>query len=344
MIDVFAHLRSLIAIPSTTGHEGPLADHLAGLLSDLGWTVNQQRIEGVRRNVFASMGGRTRVVLCTHMDTVPGPAEAREDERFIYGRGSCDAKGSAAAMIAAAERLKSEGAAGLGLLFVAGEETDSLGARRANDLDVGSEYVIVGEPTDNRLGLGHKGTVFVRLAARGVRAHSALPHLGESAVEKLLDALADVRGLRFGEDPRLGPTLLNIGQIQGGTAANVVADEASALLAIRPSVSVSDVLSRLAEAVSGRVEMEVITASEPQRLWTLPGIPTAIFPFGTDIPYLTSFGKPFLYGPGSAVWAHAEDERIEKIQLTEAVNGYRDLVFRLLAGETVLGPQEGHRP
>jgi acetylornithine deacetylase len=186
--------------------------------------------------------------------------------------------------------------------------------------------------------------VFVRLAARGLRAHSALPHLGESAVEKLLDVLAVVRGLRFGEDPRLGPTLLNIGQIQGGTAVNVVADEAAALLAIRPSVSVSDVLSRLAEAVSGRVEMEIITASEPQRLWTLPGLPTAVFPFGTDIPYLLSFGKPLLYGPGSAVWAHADYERIEKRQLVEAVDGYGDLVLRLLAGETALGPQEGHRP
>jgi acetylornithine deacetylase len=344
MTDVFELLRDLIAIPSVTGAEGPLADFLAGRLSEMRWTVKQQPIEGDRRNIFASDGARTRVVLCTHMDTVPGTSAAREDDRFIYGRGSCDAKGSAAAIIAAAERLRAEGAAGVGLLFVAGEETDSLGARRAKELGVGSEFVIVGEPTENRLGLGHKGTVFIRLAAFGKRAHSALPHLGESAVEKLLDVLADVREVRFGMDPRLGPTLLNIGHIQGGTAANVVADEAAALLAVRPSVSVSDVLSRLAEAVAGRVEMEILTASEPQRLWTLPGLPTAVFPFGTDIPYLTGFGKPLLYGPGSAVWAHAADERVEKSQLSEAVGGYENLVRRLLAGETVHGSSEGHRP
>ena len=344
MVDVFGLLRDLIAIPSTTGAEGPLADFLCGRLSDLGWTVKQQPLEGDRRNIFASDGARAKVVLCTHMDTVPGETGAREDEQFIYGRGSCDAKGSAAAMIASAERLKADGAAGVGLLFVAGEETDSLGARRANEWGIGSEFVIVGEPTENRLGLGHKGTVFVRLSASGKRAHSALPHLGESAVEKLLDLLADVRGIRFGEDPQLGPTLLNIGHIQGGTAVNVVADEAAALLAIRPSVSVSNVLIRLAEAVAGRAEMEIITASEPQRLWTLPGFPTAVFPFGTDIPYLTALGKPFLYGPGSAVRAHADDERIEKSQIIDAVAGYRGLVLRLLAGEAVLGSPEGRHP
>jgi acetylornithine deacetylase len=342
--DVFGLLRSLIAIPSITGAEGPLADFLAGRLLGAGWTVKQQIVNGDRRNVFASDGARTKVVFCTHLDTVPGESLSGEDERFIYGRGSCDAKGSMAAMIAAAALLKADGPVGVGLLFVAGEETDSLGARLANDLGIDSDFVIVGEPTDNRLGVGHKGTVFVRLAARGKRAHSALPHLGESAVEKLLDVLADVRGLRFGEDPQLGPTLLNIGQIQGGTAANVVADEAEALLAIRPSVSVADVLTRLAEVAAGRAEMEVLTASEPQRLWTLLGIPTAVFPFGTDIPYLTAFGKPLLYGPGSAVWAHAADERIEKAQLSEAVDGYRSLARRLLAGEAVLGAPEGHRP
>lgn len=341
MVDVFGLLRTLIAIPSITGAEGPLADFLARELAGLSWTVGQQTIDGDRRNVFATAGAGTRVILCTHMDTVPGEASAREDDAFIHGRGSCDAKGCLAAMIAAAVRLKAEGVTGVGLLFVAGEETDSLGARRANDLAPGSEFIIVGEPTDNRLGLGHKGTVFVRLAARGKRAHSALPHLGESAVDKLLDVLSDVRSIRFGTDPQLGPTLLNIGRLDGGVAANVVADEAAAVLAIRPSVSVADVLSRLAEAVSGRVDIDIITASEPQRLWTLPGMETAVFPFGTDIPYLTAFGKPLLYGPGSAVWAHAADERVEKKQLTEAVLGYHSLVRRLLAGETVRSPEEG---
>jgi acetylornithine deacetylase len=336
---LFRLLEKLIEIPSTTGAEGPLADFLAGELRRLSFDVREQGIEGNRRNLLATDGAKPRVILCTHLDTVPGAAAAGEDDAFILGRGACDAKGSQAAMIAAAAELKADGVRGLGLLFVVGEETDSIGARRANDLAPGSEFIIVGEPTDNRLGLGHKGTVFIRLQASGRRAHSALPHLGESAVEKLLDVLADVRAVRFGEDPRLGPTLLNIGRIQGGSAANVIADEASAVLAIRPSVSVADVLSRLAEATAGRVEAEIITASEPQRLWTLAGFETAVFPFGTDIPYLTAFGKPLLCGPGSAQWAHAADERVPKTQLVEAVSGYRDLVRRLLAGEGVQGPQ-----
>lgn len=343
MLDVLPLLRELLAVPSVTGSEGPLAGFLAERLAGEGWAVSEQAVDGDRRNVLATDGERPRVVLCTHQDTVPGEVEMREDDDVLFGRGACDAKGSMAAMIAAAAELKAAGVRGVGLLFVAGEETDSLGARRANEWGLGSEYVIVGEPTELKLGLGHKGTVFVRLCASGKRAHSALPHLGESAVEKLLDVLAEIRAIRFGEDPRLGPTLLNIGCLQGGSAANVVADEASALLAIRPAVSVSDVLTHLAEAVGGRVEMEVLTASEPQRLWTLAGQPTAVFPFGTDIPYLRALGKPLLYGPGSAIWAHAADERVEKKQLAGAVAGYQTIVRRLLAGEETLGSPEGNR-
>ena len=338
MVDLFGLLKMLVGTPSPTGGEGILADFLARELKSLSFDVREQSVEGNRRNILATDGGRPRVLFCTHMDTVPGEAAAREDEAEIHGRGACDAKGSMAAMIDAASRLKAEAVRGVGLLFVVGEETDSLGARRANDLDLGSEYIIVGEPTDNRLGLGHKGTVFVRLSALGKRAHSALPHLGESAVEKLLDVLEDIRAIHFGEDPELGPTLFNIGQIEGGVAANVIADEAAALLALRPAVSVADVLSRLAEAVSGRVELEIITASEPQRLWTLPGVETAVFPFGTDIPYLAALGKPLLLGPGSARFAHAADERVEKRQLTAAVAAYQSLARRLLKGEAVSGP------
>jgi len=337
-VDLFHLLKTLINIPSPTGSEGPLADFLAAELARLSFRVRQQRLEGDRRNVWITDGTTPRVILCTHMDTVPGEARAAEDDKFIYGRGACDAKGSMGAMIAAAERLAAEGQSGFGLLFVAGEETDSLGARRANEESPGSEFIVVGEPTGNRLGLGHKGTLFIRLTARGKGAHSAMPQLGESAVDKLLDVLNDIRKIEFGVDEQLGPTLVNIGRIEGGVGVNIVADRAMADLAVRPAVSVADAFDRVAERTAGRAEIEVLTKSEPQRLWTMDGFATAIFPFGTDIPHLPALGKPFLYGPGEPGWAHAAAERVEKSHLTAAVDGYCRLVRGFLADVPLRAP------
>ncbi len=340
-MDVVALLRALVDVPSPTGSEGPLADLLVRVLARPPFRVREQTVDGERRNVWADDGTTPRVILSTHMDTVPGPAESAEDAEFVYGRGACDAKGSMAAMIAAARGLADEGLTGVGLLFVVGEETDSAGARLANDLAPGSQAIIVGEPTDNRLGLGHKGTLFARIQARGKRAHSAMPHLGQSAIETLLDVLDEVRRADFGEDPVLGRTLVNIGIVEGGIAANVVPDAAAAVLAIRPALSVSDSLARLTEIIAGRAEIEIQTTSEPQKLWMLDELETAVFPFGTDVPHLTAFGKPLLFGPGSARWAHAEGERIEKKQLLDAVEGYETIIRRILSGEPLRQPAAG---
>lgn len=329
----------LVAIPSPTGEEGRLADRLAVLFDRSPFDVRRQPAAPGRDNLFIVAGEEApRVVLCTHMDTVPGEVEARDDAARIFGRGACDAKGSLAAMAAAAFRLADRGRLGFGLLFVVGEETDSIGARAADSLGTGSGALIVGEPTGNRLGLGHKGALFVKLSVSGRRAHSALPHLGESAVETLLDILNDVRSADFGRDPVLGRTLLNIGRIEGGVAANVIPDEASAVLGLRPATSSAETLARLADAVAGRAGIEIITSSEPQKLWTLPGFETAVFPFGTDCPHLKSFGRPFLLGPGDARWAHARDERIVRSEIAAAVTLYEELVERLLDGEEPASP------
>ncbi|MCX6560144.1 MAG: M20/M25/M40 family metallo-hydrolase [Candidatus Aminicenantes bacterium] len=341
-MDPIGLLKDLVGIPSTTGSEGALADHLAGLFDQLPFRVLRQPVEPGRDNLFITAGeDDPKVVLCTHMDTVPGAAAATEDEKSIYGRGACDAKGSLAAMAAAAFGLADRGVSGFGLLFVVGEETDSIGARTANGLGLGSGALIVGEPTGNKLGLGHKGALFVELHVAGRRAHSALPHLGASAIEALLDILNSLRAADFGRDPVLGPTLLNIGRIEGGVAPNVIADEATSVLGLRPAVSCSETLARLAEAVAGRARIEIITASEPQKLWTLPGFETDLFPFGTDCPHLTAFGRPFLVGPGDARWAHAEDERIAKSEILAAVPIYESLVTRLLEGEEPTAPRLG---
>jgi acetylornithine deacetylase len=330
-MDVFELTKALVGIPSPTGSEGAVAAYLSAYLKSLGLDVREQEVEPGRINLFASRSARPTITFCTHMDTVPGHIPASEDSAFIYGRGACDAKGIIAALITAASGLNREGIKEFGLLFVVGEETDSLGAKMANSLGIKSKFLIVGEPTENKLGRGHKGVLTIRLAAKGRRAHSAFPELGESAVEKLLDGLAGLRRLDMGEDPVLGRNLMNIGQIEGGTAANVIPDSAWAIVSFRTSVAPETILDLAGRAIGPGVKIEVITKSQPQVLFTVPGFEEAVLPYGSDIPYLSSFGKPLLIGPGSALDAHTEGEKIEKKKLLDAVEIYMKLTRRLLA-------------
>jgi len=325
--------KDLINVPSVTGQENEIAEFLKGFLKSQGFDIQTQKVQGNRKNVLATSGSKPRIILCTHLDTVPPYFGASEDEDYIRGRGACDAKGIMASMIWAARELKKSGTKEIGLLFVVGEETDSIGAKMANDLDIGSDFIVVGEPTENKLGLGHKGVVVFRLAFRGKAAHSAYPELGVSAIEKLMDALQNVRSLDFGVDPLLGKSTLNIGKIEGGLAANIIADFASAELSIRSALPPAQILEKVMAAVGQEAEFHIRSQSEAQRLFTVPGMEQVAVPYGTDIPHLHphNFGKPLLLGPGSATLAHTEDERVEKRQLCEAVEIYKNLVKRLLA-------------
>jgi acetylornithine deacetylase len=329
-LHVFELTKSLINIPSATGSEGRLADYLLHLLRGESFRVRTQEVAAGRKNLLAMLEEPPAVILCTHLDTVPDWFGASEDGLCIYGRGACDAKGIMAAMIVAASGLRAEGLRNIGLLFVVGEETDSLGAQKANDLAVGSRFIIVGEPTQNKLATAHKSVLTLSLAAAGKAGHSAYPERGESAIVKLLDVLADVSRLDFGADPVLGPTLMNIGRIEGGTAPNVIPESAAAIVSYRSGASPDIILSKVRAVTEGRVEIAVTTKSDPQVLFTVPGIEQDVMPFGTDIPYLTSFGKPLLLGPGSVLDAHTKNEKVEKKQLEEAVAIYQFLVRTLL--------------
>jgi acetylornithine deacetylase len=323
--------KKLINIPSITGSEAAIADYLSDYLRSQGFEVREQEIEGSRRNILALLQPNPRVMFCTHLDTVPPFFAAREDETYIYGRGACDAKGIMASMIWAGLELEKAGVANIGLLFVVGEETDSIGATKANDLDLGSGFLIDGEPTENKMGRGHKGLVTLKITASGRSAHSAFPHLGESAIEKLIEALQEIRFLDFGEDPAWGKTLVNIGKIEGGIAHNVVPDSASALLSLRSGQPSCRIIDKIKSAVCPKVEVEILGQSEPQTLFTLSGFEQAVLPYGTDLPYLNTFGKKLLLGPGSALFAHTENDRIEKAQLFTAVEIYKEVAKRLLA-------------
>jgi len=326
--------RELVDIESISGNEGRLGEKVAGLLDELarrhGGEVVRMEVEPGRHNVFARFGAPV-VTLSTHLDTVPPFVASREDEDWIWGRGSCDAKGILASMICAAEDLLAEGTRGFGLLFVVGEERNSAGACHAARHPQGSKFLINGEPTENRLALGSKGALRYEVHARGRMAHSAYPELGESAIEKLLDVLERVRRIELPRDELLGPCTLNIGQIAGGRAPNVVADEAMASLLFRLVGDPAPLRAAVGRACEGRAEAAEILCLPALRLGTEEGFETTVVAYATDIPaFQGAWGEPFLLGPGSIHVAHTAEERVPKAQLAEAVTIYRGLVRRLL--------------
>jgi acetylornithine deacetylase len=269
-------------------------------------------------------------VLSTHYDCVPPFFPAREEDGRLYGRGSCDAKGILSAQIAAAERLRASGETRIGLLFVVGEERGSEGARVANALAPGSSFLINGEPTDNRLASATRGVYRVKLRATGRAAHSSQPGLGESAIEKLVDALVAAREVEWPVDPDLGQTFYVAGLISGGVAPNVIPSAAEAELMFRTVGDSGAIRERLESRLGSLVTIEDVIDVPPVRLRTVPGFETAVFSFTTDIPFLDRWGAPLLLGPGSIVQAHTADEFVEIPELVRAVDLYEGLARDLL--------------
>jgi acetylornithine deacetylase len=323
--------RSLVDIDSTTGREADAGQWIAAFLRSRGYRVTEQPVANGRFNVLATLDQPPRIALSTHFDCVPPFFESREERGLIFGRGSCDAKGILAAQVAAAERVRASGESRFALLFVVGEERGSDGARIANEqAPAGLEYLINGEPTDNRLGSATRGIYRVRLRASGRAAHSSFPELGESAIDKLLDALMVIRGLQLPDDALLGRTHYTVGLIDGGVAPNVVSPHASAELAFR-TVGDGEPIRRALHVVDALVTVESILDVPAVRLHTLPGFETAVFPFTTDVPMLSAWGTPLLLGPGSIHVAHTDEEHIAIDELNVAVDLYESLMKRLLA-------------
>ncbi len=336
-MDLFELTKKLIKIPSVTGDEKAVGEFLAAYLESLGYKVEQQRVAAGRFNVLATTGASPRVVLSTHMDTVPPHISSSENEEWIFGRGACDAKGIIAAQIAAAERLRAQGMNEIALLFTVDEELGSEGARVANSISLASEceYLINGEPTDNKLAGATKGSLRLTLTAKGQSAHSAYPEQGESAIEKMLDVLQDIRHCLWPSDELLGATTCNIGVIDGGTRANVIPAEASAILQLRLVNDANGVKSILEKVVAGRAEVEYLSVHDPVHLFTVAGFEQCVVRFTTDIPYLSRWGKPLLLGPGSILKAHTDGEGVRKTELSEAVDLYARLARNLLLTQSI---------
>jgi len=330
-MNLFEMTRQLMSIPSVTGTEGEVGRFLSSHLTGLGYRVNQQNVAAGRFNVLA-FADHPRVVLCTHMDTVPPILPVREDDEYLYGRGACDTKGIIAAMLEAGAGLRRDGVANVGYLFVVGEETYSAGAKAANALKWNSEYVFVGEPTENRLARAQKGAVAANVSVTGRAAHSGYPEAGVSAIDNLWKVLSECQSADWGNDSVLGKGTLNVGVFNGGERANIVPAHATASVMIRTIESRSAVEERMRRIVGNRASLEIIAGSDPQMMHVVDGFPTTVVSFGSDVPYLGNLGKRLLAGPGSILDAHTADEKIRKAELMQGVDLYERLVKKLLAG------------
>jgi acetylornithine deacetylase len=335
---VFELTRQLIDIESVTNNEEAvgnfLFDYLRPLAERFGGHVERIEVAPRRFNVFAQWGERLLVTLSTHIDTVPPFFPSREDDEFIWGRGASDTKGIIASMLLATGELLEAGQRDFGVLFVVGEEKNSAGAYHAASAPRGSRYIINGEPTENKLALGTKGALRYEATATGKTAHSAYPELGDSAIHKLIDALAEMRSLPLPTDPVLGPSTLNIGTLSGGRAPNVIADEAQAEIMIRTVGDTSETQRAFEHAAEGRCRLRKVIEIPAVHLKAVEGIETTVVAYATDIPaFAGQWGEPLLIGPGSIHVAHSDHERVPKSQLLEAVGIYRRIVTQLCKSE-----------
>jgi acetylornithine deacetylase len=330
-MDPIALTRELVQIDSPTGQEGPVGEFLARALEKLGYQVKRQEVTPGRWNVLA-MRDRPVVFLSTHMDTVPPNLPFREDATHLHGRGTADAKGIAAAQIAATESLAAKGERRVGLLFLVGEEYGSDGARAADSLEPKGRFMINGEPTENRLALGHKGSLYIKLTAKGRAAHSAYPEEGDSAIDRMFGVIEAIRKIPLPVDEVLGPGTLNVGTIKGGVRPNVIPEHCEAELlfrTVRDTTELRKAVTAAAKGVTAAFGVELPSI----RLRPLPGFETLLVRFGTDLPFLTSWGEGFLMGPGSIKVAHTVDEKVEKQELLNGAKLYERLASGLLAGE-----------
>ncbi len=327
-MDPFELTKQLMSIPSVTGTEGEVGRFLASFLEGQEYRIDTQPVTDGRFNVMA-YAGDPKLVFCTHIDTVPPHLPVSEDDSFLYGRGACDTKGIIAAMVEAARRLRQDGFSNFAFLLVVGEETGGDGAKAANTLNWESEYVIVGEPTENKLARAQKGTLLADLRVRGKAAHSGYPEMGVSALDPLIEVLHDCIHADWGADAVLGSGTFNVGVLEAGERANIVAPNALASVMVRTVEEVPAAEERLRGVVGERAEIHVRSGASPQYMHVVDGFPHTVVSFGSDVPYLGNLGKALLVGPGSILDAHTANEKILKKDLLQGVDLYHNLARQL---------------
>ncbi len=322
--DVLAIAMQLMATESTTGNEGRVMTVVEGVLTELGWNVRRIPVTPGRDNLLAYGSTPVELVFSTHLDTVPPHIPPRIDGDRLMGRGACDAKGIAAAMICAATALRDEGMP-VGVLLVVGEEAPHDGARAANAVKNTCKVLINGEPTESKLGIGTKGALRCTITTRGKAAHSAYPQNGISATANLVALLSELPTLTLPTHPILGDTTVNIGMLSGGVADNVIAAEATARLMVRLVTPSAEAIALLKAWISDRAEFRVETEVQPVLLGSVDGFETDVVAYATDVPELSNWGTPYLFGPGSIHVAHTDHEFIDIAEMRAAVAAYQRL-------------------
>jgi acetylornithine deacetylase len=329
MDDVVQLTARMMEIDSTSGREGALVDWVESYLSGADWRVQRIPVSPGRDDLLATAVDAPLVTLSTHLDTVPPFIPPRLDGDRLWGRGACDAKGIAASMILAADALRARDVP-VALLFVVGEEVTHDGATAANGVPTTSRALINGEPTESTLALGTKGAMRFTLRTKGRAAHSAYPQFGRSAIAELVRLLAELERLDLPRDELLGDTTINIGTISGGVADNVLAPDAEARLMARLVTPPEELASLLRKWIGDRATFEQSITVPLVRLGSLDGFPTSVAAYATDIPKLSSWGRPYLFGPGSIHYAHRDDEHVTVQDLRDAVRQYERIAVAAL--------------
>jgi len=388
--DVLELTKQLIAMQShklCEGREAAIGRFLVEWFTERGIEAELQPVVDGRSNVIARIpgGDGPSVMLCGHLDTVPAGDMAdafapRMEEGVLRGRGACDMKGAVAAMCCAiaaraaenAERSLGDdeaestlgGLAGdLVFLGTVDEETGGLGVQAAMDSGLRTDFAIVGEPTNLRVTIAHKGACFVRITLTGRGAHGSCPEEGVSAVSH---AARIVRAIEEELRPKLancthallGCSTVNVGRVSGGTQPNIVAEHCEIDIDRRtvpgdgdPVTELKGLVSGICDGVEGLsfdvAEMPMTsvvphTALETQensplaqaamaacREAGLPADPVGVT-YWTDGGHLAANGiETIILGPGDIADAHGPRDRVREDHLTIAVALYRAAISAL---------------
>lgn len=335
----------ILGIPSTSGEERHLAEFLKDRLGAPSTgsgtvTVHESEVgDGTVNLLFDWSGtGKPSFVFCTHLDTVPPfiPPEvvcvskgdllpdgkaAPADDTMIKGRGSCDAKGQIFTMYNACLKLAREGYTDFGLLLLAGEETGSWGAKAYTANNPGGDFVLVGEPTDNCLASAAKGTKSFEVTIPGKACHSGYPENGTSAVERFVEVMNGLREAGLPDDPILGRTTWNVGDLLSGNPQNVLSPEVRFKIYFRTTFATDDMVQNtLVKACPPGTVIHAQGGDTPQLYFSdVDGIPFKPVSFGSDAPRLDRFAGKAICGPGSILTAHTPDEYVLVSDLKRAV-------------------------
>lgn len=322
-------LFKILEIDSTSGREEFAADYIAQNFKPAGAEMEIQYIPNGKKNVFFKWGN-PGIIFCSHIDTVPPYIPPSRDNGIIKGRGACDAKGQIAAMYEACGQLEREGKNNFGLLILAGEEVGSYGAITANKLITGCEFVIVGEPTENKMIEAGKGNLLVEVTIKGKSCHSGYPENGDNAVERMRMFLNRLAELKFSDDDVLGKTTYNIGMLSSENAHNVVSAEVSFRVFFRTTFLTHDgIPDKLKSIADENTEIKFAYGDKPVKFHTVGGFEKGIVSYGSDAPELYNLGKRLLYGPGSILVAHTDEERVNISDLEKAVTDLKNIYYKL---------------